>query len=89
MWIFSFAVVFANFDMNVLTVKGNSLAAIAMGIYYMLAASQENRLFFLLTVPMRMLTSIVFWNQGGSWKMAGVWEGGGAALTAFALYLGF
>lgn len=80
---------FANFDLNVLTVTGNSLAAIAMGIYYTLAAYQENRLFFLLTVPMRMLTSIVFWNQAGGWKMASVWEGGGAALTAFALYIGF
>ncbi|KAH7388994.1 hypothetical protein BKA64DRAFT_127215 [Cadophora sp. MPI-SDFR-AT-0126] len=68
--------------------NGNSLAAIAMGIYYTLAAYQENRAFFFLTVPMRMLTSIVFWSQGGSWRMASAWEGGGAALTAAALYLG-
>ncbi|PVH71998.1 hypothetical protein DL98DRAFT_596440 [Cadophora sp. DSE1049] len=67
---------------------GNSLAAIAMGIYYTLAAYQENRSFFFLTIPMRTLTSIIFWGQGGSWKMASVWEGGGAALTAVALYLG-
>ncbi|KAH8770235.1 hypothetical protein F5882DRAFT_411755 [Hyaloscypha sp. PMI_1271] len=69
-------------------VNGNSLAAIAMGIYYALAAYQENRAFFYLTVPMRLLTSTVFWRQGGQWKMAGLWEGGGAVLTAVALMVG-
>ncbi|KAJ7819350.1 hypothetical protein B0H14DRAFT_2836548, partial [Mycena olivaceomarginata] len=34
---------------------GNSLAAVAMGIYYTLAAYQENRKFFIATVPMRCL----------------------------------
>ncbi|KUJ11242.1 uncharacterized protein LY89DRAFT_674577 [Mollisia scopiformis] len=68
--------------------NGNSLAAIAMGIYYTLAAYQENRTFFYLTVPMRMLTSTVFWSQGGNWKMASIWEGGGATITALALYFG-
>lgn len=69
-------------------IEGNSLAAIAMGIYYTLAAYQENRAFFYLTVPMRVLTSTVFWTQGGQWKMAGLWEGGGAVLTAVALMVG-
>jgi hypothetical protein len=67
---------------------GNSLAAIAMGIYYTLAAYQENRTFFYLTVPMRLLTSLVFWRQGGEWKIAGAWEGGGALITAGALMVG-
>ncbi|TVY31710.1 hypothetical protein LSUB1_G008956, partial [Lachnellula subtilissima] len=47
----------------------NSLAAIAMGIYYTLAARQENRTFFKLTVLMRMLTAGVFWGEGGQWKL--------------------
>jgi hypothetical protein len=68
--------------------KGNALAAIGMGIYYTLAAAQENRTFFKLTVPMRMLTSVVFWGQGGGWRIAGLWEGGGAVLTAVALIVG-
>jgi hypothetical protein len=68
--------------------KGNSLAAIAMGIYYSLAAYQENRSFFKLTVPMRLLTATVFWGQGGMWKGAGLWEGVGAGLTGLALLLG-
>jgi hypothetical protein len=59
-----------------------------MGIYYTLAAYQENRPFFYLTVPMRLLTSAVFWGLGGGWKIASFWEGGGAVLTAFALVFG-
>ncbi|KAH8892601.1 hypothetical protein GQ53DRAFT_746083 [Thozetella sp. PMI_491] len=65
--------------------KGNSLAAIAMGIYYMLAAYQENRKFFMLTVPMRLLSTMVFWNQG--WAIPAIWEGSGALLTLGALML--
>ncbi|TVY18059.1 hypothetical protein LARI1_G003683 [Lachnellula arida] len=72
--------------------EGNSLAAIAMGIYYTLAAWQENRTFFKLTVPMRCLTALVFWGQdggaGGQWRLAGVWEGVGAVVTECALVLG-
>lgn len=63
--------------------KANSLAAIAMGIYYPLAAYQENRAFFIATVPMRSLSATVFWNQG--WKDAAIWEGTGAVLTGLAL----
>ncbi|KAK7048466.1 hypothetical protein R3P38DRAFT_1866597 [Favolaschia claudopus] len=62
---------------------GASLAAVAMGIYYSLAAYQENRKFFIATVPMRCLTAVVFWRQG--WSVPAVWEGGGAVLTALAL----
>ena len=63
--------------------KGNSLAAIAMGLYYTLAAYQDNTSFFCLTVPMRLLTTLVFWSQG--WTMPALWEGGGAILTGAAL----
>ncbi|MCJ1381129.1 hypothetical protein MMC17_004238 [Xylographa soralifera] len=66
-------------------VNGNSLAAIAMGIYYTLAAWQNNRTFYIMTVPMRSLTAAVFWAQGGSWRSAAVWEAAGALLTATAL----
>lgn len=66
--------------------RGNALAAIGMGIYYTLAAFQENRTFFFLTVPMRLLTTMVFWTQG--WNAPAIWEGGGALLTLSALILG-
>ena len=68
--------------------QGNALAAMAMGIYYSLAAWQENRTFFMLTVPMRFFTAYVFWDAGGQWRVAGIWEGLGAALTAGALLIG-
>lgn len=62
-----------------------ALAAIAMGLYYPLAAAQENRKFFALTVPMRTLTAAVFWAQGGAWRIPALWEGGGAILTAVVM----
>lgn len=64
---------------------GNGLAATAMGLYYCLAAWQENRTFFFLTVPMRTLTATIFWNVGGTWRLAAYWEGAGAFLTLVAL----
>lgn len=64
---------------------GNGLAAIAMGIYYCLAAWQENTMFFILTVPMRGLTATVFYELGGPWRIAGYWEGAGAFMTLIAL----
>ncbi|KAF3490618.1 uncharacterized protein GIQ15_00135 [Arthroderma uncinatum] len=66
-------------------VQGNGLAAVAMGIYYSLAAYQRNRAFMVLTVPMRLLTASVFWGYGGVWRLGAWWEGGGAVLTAAAL----
>lgn len=66
-------------------VLGNGLASFAMGLYYTLAAFQENKTFFVMTVPMRGLTALVFWGQGGPWKMPAVWEGGAAVVTGLAL----
>ena len=65
--------------------NGMALAAIAMGLYYPLAAWQENKPFFILTVPMRMLSSTVFWTYSGLWRVASAWEGVGAILTGAAL----
>lgn len=58
-----------------------------MGLYYTLAAYQNNTTFFKLTVPMRLLTTIVFWTQGGPWRMPAAWEGLGAISTGLALSL--
>ncbi|GAW25102.1 putative mfs multidrug protein [Rosellinia necatrix] len=65
--------------------RGNALAAIAMGLYYSLAAYQENTTFFIATVPMRLLTTTVFFSQG--WTVPAVWEGAGAVVTGAALLL--
>jgi hypothetical protein len=67
--------------------QGNALAAIAMGLYYSLAAYQENWAFFIATVPMRLLTAIVFGRYQGVWKTASLWEGFGAILTLGALIM--
>lgn len=67
--------------------QGNALAAIAMCLYYSLAAYQENRAFFIATVPMRLLTAIVFGRHQGVWKTASLWEGFGAILTLGALIM--
>jgi len=74
-----------NEDATEQTALAMALAAIAMGLYYPLAAYQGNRPFFFLTVPMRLLTATVFWRNGGSWKAPAVWEGLGAVLTGLAL----
>ncbi|MCJ1399709.1 hypothetical protein MMC11_002911 [Xylographa trunciseda] len=66
-------------------VHGNSLAAIAMGIFYTLAAWQNNRAFYTLSVPMRSLTAAVLWAQGGPWRLVAMWEAAGALLTGTAL----
>ncbi|KAI0404399.1 hypothetical protein F4802DRAFT_566979 [Xylaria palmicola] len=65
--------------------RGNALAAIGMGLYYTLAAYQENTVFFAATVPMRLLTTVVFFSQ--AWTVPAVWEGAGAAATGVALLM--
>lgn len=67
------------------TVYGNGLAATAMGLYYLLLAYQDNRAFFIATIPMRLLTTTVFANLGGPWTVPAIWEGVGAFSTLVAL----
>jgi hypothetical protein len=52
-----------------------------MGLYYLLAAYQGNRAFFIATIPMRLLTTTVFASLGGPWRLPAVWEGIGALIT--------
>jgi hypothetical protein len=63
--------------------RANGLAAVAMGIYYPLAAYQNNIAFFKATIPMRVLTASIFWNQG--WHAASLWEALGSVATTVAL----
>lgn len=69
------------------SVVASSLAAVAMGAFYTLAAYQENRAFFRLSLFTRGLTTSVFWSMGGGWRAPGVWEGMGVVSTAVALAL--
>lgn len=64
--------------------NGFSVAIIGIGIYYCLAAYQENRTFFALTLA-RLVSARIFWAQGPAWRVIATWEGISALLTALAL----
>ncbi|KAH7117557.1 hypothetical protein B0J11DRAFT_536242 [Dendryphion nanum] len=66
-------------------VQASSLAAIAMGVFYCLAAWQENRAFFKFSLGTRTLTTVVFLRTGGPWWMLGIWEGVGVLSTMAGL----
>lgn len=72
-------------------VTASSMAALNMGVYYVLAALADWRAFFRWTVPFRLLTCTVFTVAviGGRAPVAfigvGVWEGLGALATGAAL----
>jgi len=74
-------------EVSLPAMRANGLAAIAMGIYYILAFIQDNRVFFAATVPVRMLTAFVFGMQGRTWSYVALWEGVGAGLTGVMLAL--
>ena len=69
----------------------SSMAALNMGVYYVLAALSDWKAFFRWTVPFRLLTCTVFTLAvlGGrapsGFLGVGLWEGLGALVTAAAL----
>ena len=65
------------------SIRANGLASFAMGLYYTLAAYQNNDAFFKLSALMRMGTAYVFWKQ--DWIGPAIWEGGSAVVTALVL----
>ncbi|RGP77035.1 hypothetical protein FLONG3_4864 [Fusarium longipes] len=64
--------------------NGFSVAIIGIGIYYMLAAYQDNHTFFALTLA-RFISARIFWVQGPAWRVIATWEAVSAGLTAAAL----
>jgi len=69
---------------SVPSIRGNGLAASAMGVYYTLAAYQNNKTFFKLSAFMRIVSAYVFWKQ--NWIVPALWEGSFAAATALSLF---
>ena len=66
--------------------RGLGLAAVATGAYYVLAAWQNNRSFFYLSTPVRLLTAGAFWLDGSRpLRGLAVWQGVGALVTALGL----
>ncbi|MGC9540415.1 hypothetical protein [Streptomyces sp. UG1] len=72
-------------------VTASSMAALNMGVYYVLAALSDWKAFFRWTVPFRLLTCAVFMLAviGGrapsGFLGVGLWEGIGALATGAAL----
>ncbi|MGY0065459.1 hypothetical protein ACWZEH_01160 [Streptomyces sp. QTS137] len=79
-------------DLTPAFVTASSMAALNMGVYYVLAALADWRAFFRWTVPFRLLTCTVFTvaviNGRAPEAFVGVavWEGLGAAATGAALW---
>ncbi|MCX4551844.1 hypothetical protein OG204_07630 [Streptomyces sp. NBC_01387] len=72
-------------------ITASSMAAVNMGVYYVLAALADWKAFFRWTVPFRLLTFAVFTTAVVTGRApagflgVGLWEGTGAVVTGLAL----
>ncbi|MFI7009855.1 hypothetical protein [Streptomyces sp. NPDC050145] len=78
-------------DHTLVFLTASSMAALNMGVYYVLAAASDWTAFFRWTVPFRLLTCTVFTlavlgdRAPTGFVGVGLWEGAGALATAVAL----
>ncbi|MFI0980687.1 hypothetical protein ACH4SP_27210 [Streptomyces sp. NPDC021093] len=81
----------ADGDHTLMFLTASSMAAVNMGVYYVLAALADWKAFFRWTVPFRVLTCTVFTlavitgRAPAGFLGVGIWEGAGALATAIAL----
>ncbi|MEU8761691.1 hypothetical protein [Streptomyces sp. NPDC048659] len=81
----------ADGDHTLLFLTASSMAALNMGVYYVLAALTDWKPFFRWTVPFRLLTCTVFTlavvtgRAPAGFLGVGLWEGLGALATGLAL----
>ncbi len=79
-------------DYTLVFITAASMASFNMGVYYVLAALNDIRKFYLWTVPFRGLTFTVFTITvltglaPSRFFLVGLWEGLGALATGLALY---
>ncbi|WP_431948659.1 hypothetical protein [Actinacidiphila sp. bgisy167] len=79
-------------DYTLVFLTASSMAALNMGVYYVLAALADWRAFFRWTVPFRLLTctvftgAVVFGRAPSGFLGVGAWEGVGALVTGAALW---
>ncbi|MFJ4984849.1 hypothetical protein ACIP9H_13735 [Streptomyces sp. NPDC088732] len=79
-------------DYTLVFLTASSMAALNMGVYYVLAALADWRAFFRWTVPFRLLTfavfttAVVIGRAPSGFLGVGVWEGLGALVTGAALW---
>lgn len=80
-------------DYTMVFIMASSMASFNIGIYYMLAALNDVKIFYRWTVPFRTLTFLVFTTLliSGAAPLkfigVGIWEFTGAIATGIALYL--
>jgi hypothetical protein len=80
-------------DYTIVFMTASSMASFNIGVYYILAALNDIKKFYLWTVPFRLVTFSVFTIIAltGVAPMrfigVGLWEGLGALVTGLALYL--
>lgn len=78
-------------DHTLVFLTASSMAALNMGVYYVLASLADYKPFFRWTVPFRLLTCAVFTlavltgRAPAGFLGVGLWEGLGAVVTAAAL----
>nr|WP_241842791.1 hypothetical protein [Streptomyces sp. TSRI0107] len=78
-------------DHTLVFLTASSMAALNMGVYYVLASLADWKAFFRWTVPFRLLTCVVFilavvgGRAPSGFLGVGLWEGAGAVVTAAAL----
>lgn len=81
----------ADGDHTLVFLTSSSMAAVNMGVYYVLAALADWKAFFRWTVPFRLLTFTVFTlavvtgRAPAGFLGVGLWEGLGAVVTGVAL----
>jgi hypothetical protein len=82
----------ASHDYTLVFITASSMASFNIGIYYMLAALNDVRLFYRWTVPFRTVTFIVFTLTvilglaPPRFLTVAIWELAGAVATGVALY---
>lgn len=81
-------------DYTIVFMTASSMASFNIGVYYILAALNDMKKFYLWTVPFRLVTFTVFTIISVigvaplRFISVGLWEGIGALATGLALYLG-
>ncbi|MFD7324506.1 hypothetical protein ACFV9D_26000 [Streptomyces sp. NPDC059875] len=81
----------ADDDHTLVFLTASSMAALNMGVYYVLASLADWKPFFRWTVPFRLLTCAVFTlavvtgRAPAGFLVVGLWEGLGAVVTGAAL----
>lgn len=79
-------------DFTIVFMMASSMASFNVGVYYILAALNDVKIFYRWTVPFRVVTFLVFTSVGlagiapKGFIGVGIWELTGAIATGIALY---